>query len=148
MTGKQTRGRIVVGVDSSEQSRRALRWAVRQAELTGADVEAVLAWEPPFSGWGSRVPAVEEQALADIAGKILAESIEKAVGAEVPVEITARAEEGTAAQVLLKAASADDVRLLVVGSRGVGDFTGALLGSVGQHCAQHAPCSVVIVRGR
>ncbi|MFD8705112.1 universal stress protein [Kitasatospora sp. NPDC059648] len=148
MTDKQTREKIVVGVDGSEQSRRALRWAVRQAKLTGAAVRAVIAWEPPFSGWGGSVPVAEEGGLGDIARKVLLESIEKAVGSEPPVEITPRVEEGTAAQALLKAAAEDDVALLVVGSRGLGGFTGALLGSVSQHCVQHAPCPVVIVRGR
>ncbi|MFD5462185.1 universal stress protein [Kitasatospora sp. NPDC127059] len=135
-------------MDGSEQARRALRWAVRQAELTGAVVEAVIAWEPPFSGWGGNVPAGGEKPLGESARKVLAESIEKAAGPEPSVEITARVEEGTAAQALLKAAADEDVALLVVGSRGLGGFTGALLGSVGQHCAQHAPCPVVIVRGR
>jgi nucleotide-binding universal stress UspA family protein len=134
-------------VDGSEQSRRALRWAVRQAEATGATVRAVIAWEPPFSGWGADIPADEERAVGDIAEKVLAESVEKAVGPGSPVEIRTVAAEGTAAQVLLTAAGSEDVVLLVVGSRGIGGFAGALLGSVGQHCAQHAPCPVVIVRG-
>ncbi|MGW2374721.1 universal stress protein [Kitasatospora sp. NPDC001683] len=125
-----------------------MRWAVHQAELTGSRVEAVIAWEPPFSGTGSGVSVGDPQALRDIACKVLTESIDKAVGPKPPVTITARAEEGTPAQVLLKAAGDESVTLLVVGSRGLGGFTGALLGSVGRHCAQHAPCPVVIVRGR
>ncbi|MCC9309550.1 universal stress protein [Kitasatospora sp. RB6PN24] len=147
MTDEQTREKIVAGVDGSEQSRRALRWAMRQAELTGAVLEAVIAWEPPFSGWGGNVRPDEENALADQARKVLVESIEKVSDSGPAVEVTARVLEGTPAQVLLKAAADDGVALLVVGSRGLGGFTGALLGSVGQHCAQHAPCPVVIVRG-
>lgn len=46
------KARIVVGVDGSEQSRRALRWALRYARQADAVVEAVMAWEPPFSGQG------------------------------------------------------------------------------------------------
>ena len=53
--------------------------------------------------------------------------------------------EGNAAQVLLDAS--DGAELLVVGSRGHGGFTEALLGSVGQHCVQHANCPVVVIRG-
>ncbi|MGW3044352.1 universal stress protein [Kitasatospora sp. NPDC001159] len=139
---------IVVGADA--QSRRALRWAVRQAELAGARVEAVIAWEPPFSGTGSGVAVGDPQALRDTAHEVLAESIEKAAGPQPAVAITARAEEGTPVQVLLKATGDENVTLLVVGSRGLGGFAGALLGSVGRHCARHAPCPVpvVIVRGR
>ncbi|MEE1786682.1 universal stress protein [Streptomyces sp. SP17BM10] len=141
-------GTVIVGVDGSEQSRRALRWAVRQAWLTGARLEAVLAWEPPFSGTGGSVTADGQRDLQDVAAKVLAESLERTVGTDPPVEITARAQEGTPAQVLLTAAAEEDVTLLVVGSRGLGGFTGALLGSVSQYCAQHAPCPVTIVRGR
>ncbi|WP_317620853.1 universal stress protein [Streptomyces sp. CBMA123] len=63
-----------------------------------------------------------------------------------PVEIRTRVQEGGAAACLLDAARGAE--LLVVGSRGHGGFTGALLGSVGQHCVQHAPCPVVVVRHR
>ncbi|MEV7182248.1 universal stress protein [Kitasatospora sp. NPDC093679] len=148
MTSNRSGQAIVVGVDGSEQSRRALRWAVLQAGLTGDVVRAVIAWEPPFTGWGADVPASGEKAMNDIASRVLAESVEKVAGAEPAVEISTAVVRGTPAQVLLSAAGEEDVVLLVVGSRGIGGFTGALLGSVGQHCAQHAPCPVLIVRGR
>jgi nucleotide-binding universal stress UspA family protein len=54
--------------------------------------------------------------------------------------------EGNAAQVLLDASDGAD--LLVVGSRGHGGFTEALLGSVSQHCVHHAHCPVVVIRGQ
>ncbi|MFD9130125.1 universal stress protein [Kitasatospora sp. NPDC059571] len=148
MAHNQSSERIVVGVDGSEQARQALRWAARHAELTGAAVEAVMAWEPPFSGWGGDVSVAEDRELGLLAEKVLAENIDKVLGAEPRVDVRARAAEGTPAQVLLAAAADEDVALLVVGSRGIGGFAGALLGSVGQHCAQHAPCPVVIIRGR
>ncbi|WP_327072656.1 universal stress protein [Kitasatospora purpeofusca] len=138
-------GRIVVGVDGSEQSRRALRWAVRHAELTHCVVEAVMAWEPPFSGWGSAVPVGEEAHLAEVARRVLAENVEKVVGSAPPIDIRLRVGEGTPAWVLLSAAK-EQASLLVVGHRGLGGFEGALLGSVGQYCVQHAPCPVVVVR--
>ncbi|WP_404867400.1 universal stress protein [Kitasatospora griseola] len=138
-------GKIVVGADGSEQSRRALRWAVRQAGFTHGVVEAVMAWEPPFSGWGSAVPAGDEARLGQLARKALAENVEKAVGARPPVDVRLRVEEGTPAWVLLSAAR-ERASLLVVGHRGLGGFEGALLGSVGQYCVQHSPCPVVVVR--
>ncbi|GAA4990113.1 hypothetical protein GCM10025734_16780 [Kitasatospora paranensis] len=65
--------------------------------------------------------------------------------AEAPsVEVRERLVRGNAADVLLAAAEGAD--LLVVGSRGRGTFARALLGSVSQRCAMHAPCPVVIVR--
>lgn len=137
----------MVGVDGSEQSRRALRWALRYAGQADAIVEAVLAWQPPFSGQGGTVPAAEQAKLGELAVQALAENVAKVAGERPAVEIRRRAEEGTAAQVLLRAAADEDVSLLVVGHRGAGGFTGALLGSVGQHCVQHAACPVVVVRG-
>ena len=41
--------KIVVGVDGSPSSRAALRWAVRQAALTGGTVDAIMAWHVPVA---------------------------------------------------------------------------------------------------
>ncbi|MFJ9444628.1 universal stress protein [Kitasatospora sp. NPDC101235] len=134
--------RIVVGVDGSVSSRAALRWAVRQATLVGATVEAVITWEyPAIYDWGV---AVVDAEVAGYAGKALAEAVAQETGPQCPVEVRERVEYGNAAQVLLKVA--DGAELLVLGNRGHGGFAGALLGSVSQHCVQHASCPVVVVR--
>ncbi|MFJ9775826.1 universal stress protein [Kitasatospora sp. NPDC101157] len=138
--------RIVVGVDGSESSHAALRWAARQAALVGATVEAVITWEyPTVYGWGVPVAGVADVEVAAYAGKTLAEVVAQATGPQCPVEVCERVECGNAAQVLLKVA--DGAELLVLGNRGHGGFAGALLGSVSQHCVQHASCPVVVVRG-
>jgi nucleotide-binding universal stress UspA family protein len=135
--------RIVVGVDGSPSSLDALRWAIAQAHLSGAVVEAVTAWDyPPTYGWSIPVP---DDALATGARTALADSVREAAGPDGPAaQIHASVVHGNAAQVLLEAARGAD--LLVVGNRGHGGFAEAMLGSVGQHCVQHAPCPVVIVR--
>jgi nucleotide-binding universal stress UspA family protein len=141
-------GRIVVGVDGSASAGEALRWAVRQAGLTGATVEAVIAWHPPLMVGGYAWPPVgvlETTDFGKLAGRVLAGSIAAAVGSEGLVPVTPVVAEGNPAQVLLDAAAGAD--LLVVGSRGHGGFAEALLGSVSQHCVHHAPCPVVIIRG-
>jgi nucleotide-binding universal stress UspA family protein len=149
MTGRrEDTGRIVAGVDGSESSKRALRWAVRQAGLTREVVEAVTAWDfPRFHGalgWmppsGSDQAALEGRARTD-----LVKAVEDAVGPRPPVEVRTEVRYGTPAGVLLDAAR--DASLLVVGGRGLGGFSGLLLGSVAQHCAQHAACPVVVIRG-
>jgi nucleotide-binding universal stress UspA family protein len=138
--------RIVVGVDGSPGSRAALRWAVTQAELTDARVEAVSAWQDPavygFAyGWS---PAVfEDVSVAAVTEKILAESVADEAGDAAPVPVLTRVLHGHPAQVLLDAAGG--AQLLVVGSRGHGAFAGMLLGSVSQHRVQHASCPVVVV---
>jgi nucleotide-binding universal stress UspA family protein len=136
--------RIVVGVDGSHGSKTALRWALTQAQLTGATVEAVAAWQSPAMigysyGW---VPLpYEGESIAAAAEKVLADTVADLAGA--PDRTRTTVTEGPPAQVLLKAATGAD--LLVVGSRGHGAFAGMLLGSVSQHCVQHAPCAVVVV---
>jgi nucleotide-binding universal stress UspA family protein len=139
--------RIVVGVDGSPSSRAALAWAVRQAELTGASIEAVAAWHYPvmMAGYAwAPVSGLDDSDWGDIAAKELTRAIDQTVSPDSPVKIITSAREGNAAQVLLE--TADGADLLVLGSRGHGGFTGALLGSVSQHCAHHAPCPLVIVR--
>jgi nucleotide-binding universal stress UspA family protein len=136
--------RIVVGVDSSPGSRAALLWALAQARLTGATVEAVTAWQNPivYDGW---IPAAPDSyVVAEMAEKVLARTVADAVGTQDrPVDVRTAVAEGPAAQVLLTAAAGAE--LLVVGSRGHGAFAGMLLGSVSQHCVQHPPCAVVVV---
>jgi nucleotide-binding universal stress UspA family protein len=135
---------IVVGVDGSPSSIKALRWAVRQAKLTGAEVKAVTAWSFPV-GYGM-VPVGDEGIdFEGDAGKILAEALAEVSGIAPGVAITSSVVEGNAADVLLRETKGAD--LLVVGSRGHGGFAGILLGSVSQHCVQHAGCPVLVLRG-
>ena len=139
--------RIVAGVDGSESSISALRWAIRQAGLTDAAVDAVIAWHyPDLATSGMAVGAIDPSYgfFRESAEKIIADAISTLDPAsDVPVR--AYVAQGHAAQVLLDAAAGAD--LLVVGSRGHGGFAEALLGSVSQHCVQHALCPVVVVRG-
>ncbi|MFC8229795.1 universal stress protein [Streptomyces sp. NPDC057287] len=138
-------GRIVVGVDGSDASVKALRWAVRQAELTGDTVEAVNSWEYPSTSWASMMPGMPEdfdpQAVATVA---LTEALEEALGAEGAAAIEKIVVIGNPAQSLLERSRG--ANLLVVGARGYSGFKATLLGSVSLHVAQHATCPVTVVR--
>jgi nucleotide-binding universal stress UspA family protein len=142
--------RIVAGVDGSPSSASALRWAIGQAGLTGASVDAVIAWHYPAAaasgGYGMAAGSAGPGDFQEIAEKVVADAISAAPGSAGHVRVRARVAEGNAARVLLDAA--DGAELLVVGSRGHGGFTEALLGSVSQHCVQHASCPVVVIRGQ
>jgi nucleotide-binding universal stress UspA family protein len=81
----------------------------------------------------------------EIAEKTLADAISNTLDPGSDVRVRPRVVKGNPPQVLLEAA--DGASLLVVGSRGHGGFTEALLGSVSQHCVHHAPCPVVVIRG-
>jgi nucleotide-binding universal stress UspA family protein len=143
-----TGSRIVAGVDGSPSSVSALRWAIGQAEITGAAVDAVLAWHYPVAtggyGWAPTGLATSFN-FKENAEKVLAEAINTACGPGGSVPVRARVVEGNPARVLLDASDGAD--LLVVGSRGHGGFAEALLGSVSQHCVHHARCPVVVIRG-
>lgn len=132
-------GRIVVGVDGSAGSQAALRFAITEAALRHASLDAILAWHWP-------VIAAEAAAPVDLdpagwAQSTLDEALRSVDAGEVDIE--ARTVEGQAAAVLLAASA--EAELLVVGTRGHGGFTGLLLGSVSQQCVAHAPCPVVVV---
>ena len=136
--------RIVVGVDGFESSEAALRWAIHQAKLTGAVVEAVTAWQVP-AGTGL-VPIADMPDYQDDARTVLAEAITEMCTTDPEVEIRPHVVAGRAGPVLVDAADGAD--LLVVGCRGHGGLAEAPLGSVGQFCVHHAPCPVVIMRGK
>ncbi|MGD0706151.1 MAG: universal stress protein [Trebonia sp.] len=148
----RTGSRIVAGVDGSPSSVSALRWAIGQAGLTGAAVDAVIAWHYPVAtggyGWaltGMAAGMAGGGGFRESAEKILAAAISAAdPGEGVPVR--ARVVEGDPVRALLDASAGAE--LLVVGSRGHGGFTEALLGSVSQHCVHHAHCPVVVIRGQ
>jgi nucleotide-binding universal stress UspA family protein len=134
---------IVVGVDGSEPSIDALRWAIAQARLTGASLEVVTTWEYPTSfGFAPPWPPDfdPEREAEEALGKVL----ERELSAHGDVEVHESVREGHPAPVLVQAAEQAD--LLVVGSRGHGAFAGMLLGSVSEHCVSQAPCPVVVVR--
>ncbi|HEY7045759.1 MAG TPA: universal stress protein [Jatrophihabitantaceae bacterium] len=133
--------RVVVGVDGSEPSHRALEWGAFLARTMGARLEAVIAWQLPASYGPSTADWDPE---ADMA-VVLRDSVETVFGADRPVPLDTSVREGGAAHVLLEAAEGAD--LLVVGSRGHGGFAGLLLGSVSASVAEHAPCPVLVVHG-
>jgi len=136
-------GRVVVGVDGSVGSERALRWAARQAELTGAALEIVIGWQyPAFFGWAPAGP--DEVDFAKIAGETLSAAVNDLFGAQPPGWVATRVIEGYPAQVLVDASAGAD--LLVVGSRGHGGFADMLLGSVSTFCVHHAHSPVTVIR--
>jgi len=131
---------IVVGVDGSEPSLAALRWAVDEARVRHGRLRLITAWHYP------PVPStVEDSGTNDslhAAERVLAEAL-KSVDAE-GVDIRGLLVRDSAAAALVDAAKNAD--LLIVGSRGHGGFAGLLLGSVSSQVAHHAPCPVLIVR--
>jgi nucleotide-binding universal stress UspA family protein len=141
---------IVVGVDGSEDSVAALRWAITEARIRGTDIDAVYAWPMPYESVTSLWDLDEETvdwfrtAAEDALAQAVSAARNSAGGAHDEVAIRQDAVEGSPTPVLITQSEQAD--LLVVGSRGHGGFKELLLGSVSHQCAQRAKCPVVIVR--
>ena len=136
-------GRIVAGIDGSDSAADALRWAVDQARLTGASVEAIYVWNPGMLVSLGMPPLMDWEPLRKAAQARPREIVRETLGSDPRVRVVAKTVFGNAAEVLVDRSVGAD--LLVVGSRGLGGLKGMLLGSVGHHCAAHAHCPVVIV---
>ena len=145
---------IVVGVDGSESSRRALRFALDEARLRDSAVRMVGVWHVPVAAYGGAMVAPDPGLVKDLepqTGRVLERLLEDVGDDAAGLEVETVVREGAPVAMLLEEAqdaereAAQDADLLVVGSRGLGGFRGLLLGSVGQQCAHHSPCPVVIV---
>src|SRR6185437_1111586 len=141
---------IVVGVDGSRYSRRALIWAMRQAAQQRVPL-TILAVRPdpvrPATGiyWGLRAYP-EDSHNPEVARKAIEEMVEQArneIGGAAP-EVTVNVVTGDPAEELVNASR--DADLVVVGSRGSGGFASLLMGSVSSKVTRHAACPVVVIR--
>lgn len=148
--------RIVVGVDGSESSRQALRWAQQEASLRSASLDVIhvyehsLAWrsfatDDSMSATDSELVREAIEAGARHAAEDAQALVDSLVGELDGAAVDGRViESNHPAQTLIEQSKGAD--LLVVGSRGRGGFASLMLGSVSQQCAAHAECPVVIIR--
>ncbi len=132
---------IVAGVDGSEDSKQALRWAVRQARFTGAGVHAVMAWQVPVTIFF--VPSYTESDYAHHAAETLNKAVLDALGPDPGVPVMTRVIQNRPAVALTE--EAKNAEQLVVGEHGHGELPGMHLGSVAGYCVHHAPCPVTVV---
>jgi nucleotide-binding universal stress UspA family protein len=137
---------IIVGIDGSGHSRRALEWAINEAAtrhvpLTVLAVHAAIAGYyggvSTYAGDLDQTEKIRDAAQAET-DKVLA-----GLDGPHPESVTVTAVHGFVVDEIIKAVSGAD--LLVLGSRGAGGFTRLLMGSVCFQVAQHAPCPVTIV---
>jgi nucleotide-binding universal stress UspA family protein len=139
---------IVVGVDGSDSSRKALSWAYDEAAHHGASITAISSWHPPAMPMTPPYGSLPPEGYASQPKQEALHLLERFVGAldvrEPAVDVQTAVEEGNPAEVLIERSKEAD--LVVVGSRGHGGFKGMLLGSVSQHLVAHAECPVVVVR--
>ena len=118
---------------------------MRQAELTGAPLEIVSAWEWPVSYSGWETPLPPDYDPADEARRQLDKAVSAVLTPDDAIEVRQSVVEGHAAPVLEALSKTAD--LVVVGNHGHGEFVRMLLGSVSEHCVTHCHCPVVVTRG-
>lgn len=135
-------GAVVVGVDGSTLSDNALMWAAAQAERAGAPLHVVHAFVYIHAMGG--VAVFDSRDPEELGGEVCADAAKKARAAHPDLPVTTEVRVGSAAPQLLKVAQ--DAGMVVLGARGHGRVTGALIGSVSQQVAMHASCPVVVVR--
>lgn len=141
---------VVVGVDGSPGSRAALEHALEDAARRNGRLRVVAAAQLPeywAMAYGMVAPPPQSEVLEQTraAAQEMADDVataHPALAAQVPITVEAMA--GIPAKVLIEAAEGADI--LVIGHRGRGALTSAMLGSVGLQCVLHATCPVTVVR--
>jgi len=139
---------IIVGIDGSSHSRRALRWAIKEATTSRTPL-IVLTVQHAMAGYWGPVVYPQDPNLTEQARKVAQEETDIAL-AELgagsrPPSVTVQARFGLPAEEILKAAA--DADMIVVGSRGAGGFKKLLMGSVSTQVTHHARCPVVVIPG-
>jgi nucleotide-binding universal stress UspA family protein len=142
------RGKVVVGVDGSDSSRRALRFALNHALATGSQVMVVNSWEVPLPADEASL-AADAQSLHEEVFDRQSEEVVAGVLAEViddrtqDLDISAVRMQADPVEALLKAG--EDADLVVVGSRGRGGVRGLVMGSTSQGVLHHARGPVAVL---
>jgi nucleotide-binding universal stress UspA family protein len=137
---------IIVGVDGSGHSQRALEWAMKEAAVRQAPLTVLTVHEIIRGYFGGMATFPDDRVLAVKAGETVQAEVESTLaemGESRPESVTVRVAMGSVVEELVGAAA--DADLLVVGSRGAGGFARMVLGSVSSLVIQHAPCPVVII---
>ncbi|MDA8034186.1 MAG: universal stress protein [Actinomycetota bacterium] len=137
-------GVVVVGIDGSPPSSRALAAAADEARWRKARLRVVGAWSFPAFAAGAYVPAGAYEDVPAALDAAVAAQVAEVLGPQPDVQVERVTGEGPAASFILDAAK--DADLVVVGSRGRGGFAGLLLGSVSSQVVHHAHCPVLVVR--
>jgi nucleotide-binding universal stress UspA family protein len=145
-------GRILVGVDGSDPSKRAVSRAITVARATGAKLYIVYVVHIPVYASSTLLdsPAIDysgvEQALTEVGKRVVAEAVKQAEGSGVEVAADVLERATSIVQSMLDYATDNKIDLIVVGSRGLSGLKRVVLGSVSGGLVNHAHCDVLVVR--
>ena len=133
----------MIGIDGSEPSRLALRWALDEARARHAAIDVLHAWHMPGETRSPFVSGIDTARFEDAARVTLNDAVDGEDTSGLVAPPNRLLVSGRATPAILERAEGAD--LVVVGSRGRGGFSGLLLGSVSHQVAHHAPCPVVVI---
>ena len=136
---------ILVGVDGSAHSQRALEWAAKEAAVRHTSLTVLTVHQAVRGFWGGTSQFQGDEALTDKAREAAQSETDKVLsGLEArPESVTVKAVNGIPAEEILNAGA--DADMIVVGSRGGGGFARLLMGSVSSAVAEHAKVPVMIL---
>ncbi len=137
---------IIVGVDGSGESQRALEWAMKEAAVRATPLTVMTVHELVRGYFGGMVEFPDDHILAEKARQAVqaeVDSVANDLGDSAPASVTVRVTSGSVVEELVNAGK--DADMLVVGSRGAGGFSRLVMGSVSSLVTQHATCPVVVI---
>jgi nucleotide-binding universal stress UspA family protein len=137
---------IIVGIDGSGHSRRALEWAMNEAAVRQVPL-TVLTIHPAITGFYGGVATfpgdLDDTEKAREAAQTETDKVLAGLEGPHPESVTVRAVHGFVVEEIIKAAS--DADMIVLGARGAGGFARLIMGSTSSQVVQHAPCPVLVV---
>ena len=137
---------IIVGVDGSGHSQRALEWALEEAAIRQVPLTVLTVHEAVRGYYSATAVSPDNPARTEAAREAAAEETEKALAGlqgPHPASVTVKAVHGVPVEQLIEAGQ--DADMLVLGSRGAGGFTRLLMGSTAGQVAEHTLCPILIV---
>ena len=137
---------IIVGVDGSGHSQRALEWAMKEAAVHETPLTVMTVHELIRGYYGGMVEYPDDHIRAEKTRQLVQSEVDLVVndlGDSAPVSVAVRVVSGSVVEELVNAAK--DADMLVVGSRGAGGFSRLVMGSVSSLVSQHATCPVVVI---
>jgi nucleotide-binding universal stress UspA family protein len=139
---------ILVGIDGSDNARKALEWAVHEAGVRGTSLTVLAVHQVARNHWtGDPETYAQDRPETEAVRQAAEDAVQKAVGqvgGPAPTSVTVRAVSGVAAHELVAASA--DADLVVVGSHGGGGFLRKALGSTSSQVASHAQSPVAVIR--
>lgn len=133
---------IVVGIDGSEHSKSALRWAAKLAPLLNCTIFAVSIWQYPLMVGVEGMVTYEWEPDKE-AQRVLDTTIDQVFGSHVPDGLSREIKQGNTTTELSELSK--NATMLIVGKRGLGGFIGLLMGSVSRSVVEHAKCPVLVL---